>query len=102
MPLYKFNCTCGEKFEDLVKYKEKGVCPKCSLKCEPTLPTGADQITMETKDSHRGKKVRKGNDKALMARMRTHRNKYEMQDMIDKYGIKEAKKSGWLKKAKKV
>ena len=102
MPLYKFECDEHGEFEDLVKFEESGSCPICDKQCEAMLPTGSGQATMETRDKHRGKKVRKGNEGQLRARMINNQNENELADLIDKHGMTEAKRNGWLKKIKKL
>lgn len=102
MPLYRFQCKCGKSYEDIVKYKEKGECPECGAANSPEIPEGSMLRVMETKDKWRGKKVEKDLDKKLRSRMIRHRNEYELPEMIERWGMTEAKKNKWLQKIKKL
>lgn len=102
MPLHKFYCQkCGKTFEKLVK-KPEFECPEGHGKLEASLPESFSSMTMETKDKHRGVQLRKNQDRMMTKRMREHHNKYELEEKIDKYGMDEAVKQGWLRKVKKI
>ena len=103
MPFFNYVCkSCEHRYDELAKPNEPVPCPKCAVENTPELPSGAEQITLETKDAYRGVKVRKGNEQALRQRMIEHRNKHELAEMIDKHGLDEAKRRGWLEKIKKI
>lgn len=104
MPLYRYVCqNCEHEFEELAKdWHEMIPCPKCSISSDPQMPSGAEQVTLETKDGWRGVKVPKGQDKALRKRMKNYQSKYEMAEMIEHNGMDTAKRNGWLKKIKKI
>lgn len=102
MPTFNYECQCGNKFTDLAKADEKVTCPSCGTENLPALPTGGAMQVMETRDKYRGKQVRKNNEGMMKERMVQHQNKYELTEQIDKFGMNDAQRHGWLKKAKKV
>lgn len=52
------------------------------------------------RDSHRGIQLPKNQEARLKERMHNHHDKYEVAAKIDEHGMDEAKRNGWLKKAK--
>lgn len=103
MPMFTYACSeCGYIYEELAKPAEKVPCPSCKTENAPNLPTGIASVVMETRDSYRGKQVKKGNEQQMRDRMVKNHDRYEVAEKVDKYGLDEAKKHGWLKKAKKV
>lgn len=107
MPIFKFACkTCGYEEEKLVRrsgdatvYAYCAVCDGAPI-MERQIPTTTSSITYETKDAHRGVQHRKNQKEMLTRRMRNHHDKYEIEEKIDRFGLDEAKKHGWLKKRK--
>lgn len=103
MPFYNYKCQkCENEYSDLAKPKEEVKCPECGQSNSPQLPSGAEQITMDTKDSWRGVKVPKNQDRALKRRMYEYQRRYELEEMIEHNGLETAKRNGWLKKVKKI
>lgn len=102
MPTFNYECQCGESYSELAKADEKIKCPKCGTENLPKLPKGGAMQVMETRDRYRGKQVRKNNEALMKDRMNRHHDKHEVQEKIDKFGLNDAIKHGWLKKAKKV
>jgi hypothetical protein len=102
MPTFNYECQCGEKYKELAKADEKVKCPKCGTENIPALPTGGAMQVMETRDAYRGKQVRKNNEGLMKDRMVNHQNKHELAEQIDKFGMNDAVRHGWLKKVKKV
>lgn len=102
MPIFTFNCECGNSYKELAKAGEEVKCDSCGKINTAAIPSAASTIVMETRDSYRGKQVKKGNEAQLKDRMNRHHDKYEVAEKIDRFGMNEAIKHGWLKKAKKL
>jgi hypothetical protein len=102
MPLRTFECRCGTSWRRIVQGEGPQACPKCGTEVTFQLPTEFDTTVYETRDRYRGTKVRKGQEQAMRKRMHAHHDKYEIAEKIDKHGLDEAKRAGWLKKAKKI
>ncbi len=103
MPFYNYKCKkCKNNYQDLAASDEAIKCPWCGTTNTAQIPSGATQTTLVTKDAWRGVKVPKGQEKALKKRMKNYQAKYEMAEMIEKNGIKAAKRHGWLDKIKKI
>lgn len=93
---------CNFNFTDLTQPAATADCPKCGLSTNQLLSSGGASATFEMRDRNRGKQVKKGVEKQLKKRMVEHHNEYEVAEKIDKFGLDEAKKFGWDKKAKKI
>ena len=102
MPMFKYACECGTEYSELAKPNEEITCPSCGKRNSPSIPTGVASVVMETRDSYRGKQIKKNNEKQMRDRMNKFHDRYEAAEKIDKYGLDEAKKHGWLGKVKKV
>lgn len=107
MPFYNYKCpSCGATKVDLKSMSEFDPNETFDCKCGDQLVYQmSDKINStvyETKDHYRGVQLPKNQDKNLKERMREHHDKYELEEKIDKYGMKEAMRSGWLKKVKKI
>jgi putative FmdB family regulatory protein len=103
MPVYTFKCECGNEFKKLLKKKEDtNICQECGKSAEMQLPSTSNSITYEAKDKYQGKQIRKDLDTQLKDRMTQHHDKYELEEKIDKHGMNDAEKHGWLKKVKKL
>jgi putative FmdB family regulatory protein len=103
MPSFKYICKeCGHSYKDLAKHDELIKCPKCGHENTPSLPSEMSSAVMQTLDPNRGKQVRKGVSAELKDRMNRHHDRYEVAEKIDKHGIKDAVRNGWVNKAKKV
>ena len=102
MPVFTFNCVCGESYKDLTKPDVKVKCPKCGIENSAITPTGSSTMVMETKDSYRGKQIRKNQDRMMKDRMRQHHDRNDIAEVVDRYGIKHAERHGLLKRAKKL
>ena len=103
MPTYNYTCgNCNHKYNDLAKPNEMIDCPECGTPNAPSLPTGGSMQVMETRDSYRGKQVRKNNEGLMKDRMSKHHDKHELADKIDQFGMDAAVKHGWLKKVKRI
>lgn len=103
MPLFWFKCLeCGKESAQLVSRNVKETDCECGAKTIRELPKSLNSTIYETQSRHHGKKAKKGISKQLRERSMIHHDKYEVAEKIDKYGIDEAKKHGWTKKAKKV
>ena len=109
MPIYNYVCTnCKHAKKRIVSMKdfvpeEKLECKKCG---EQTLAfeLSAELATVvyEMKDKYRGKQLPKGLEKQLKQRMNEHHDKYELEEKIDKYGMKDTLRHKWDKKIKKI
>lgn len=105
MPVFRYKCSsCGQEWRDITSgANSSSHCPKCNaLETNVKMPSGGATVVYEIKDKHRGKQIKKGIEKQLKARMTEYSDRYELAEKIDKYGLNEAKKHGWLKKLKKV
>lgn len=63
--------------------------------------TIAEPSIMETVDPYRNVKHRKDQDRRIRERSKAHFKKTEMEELIEKYGVENAKKFGWIKDGKK-
>ena len=102
MPIFTFNCECGNTYKELAKAGEVIKCDKCQKENSAAIPSQVSTIVVETRDAYRGKQVKKNNEAQLKDRMNRHHDNYEVAEKIDRFGMKEAEKFGWLKKAKKT
>jgi ribosomal protein L32 len=103
MPIFTLLCTnkaCGFITKQLVSHKDKDdvQCPKCETYLEPQLPHNLNTSTFEMRDPHRGKQLRKGHDGMMKERMKRYHDQYDVAEKIDKFGMDEALKNGWVKK----
>ena len=101
MPMFHYSCgTCDTTKRGLGKRGETRECPSCGGIMQPQLPKELNSVTMETKDAYRDVKHFKNQAALLKERNTKHHDKYEIAEKIDKYGMDEAKRHGWDKKAK--
>lgn len=102
MALRKFSCEkCDHEWSRIIKNTESE-CPKCGHVNTAALPVEVNSTIYETRDKYRGTKVRKNQEQMMRKRMRDHHDKYELAEKIDKHGMDDAKRYGWLKKVKKI
>lgn len=102
MPIFNYKCLkCDKTREVLIRGSAD---PEVRCECweimERQIPTTTSSITYETKDAYRGVQHRKGQKEMMTKRMRDHHDRYEVEEKIDKFGLDDAKKHGWLKKRK--
>ncbi len=108
MPFYNYKCVeCDTKKVDLKSMaefdpEETQECKVCGGDMAYQVSDKLNSTVYETKDHYRGVQLPKNQDKNLKERMREHHDKYELEEKIDKHGMKEAMRSGWLKKVKKI
>lgn len=101
MALRKFKCaSCGHEWSRL-KVKEDA-CPSCTAQTKASLPTEISSTVYEMRDKYRGAQVKKNQEQKMRKRMNDHHDRYELAEKIDKYGLEDAKRYGWLKRHKKV
>jgi hypothetical protein len=103
MPLFIFTCTddeCGFSKRGLGEATDERVCPECGVTMLASLPKNLNSVTMEMKDSYRGVQHFKNQAEMVKERNTHHHDNYEIAEKIDKYGMDEAKRNGWDKKAK--
>lgn len=101
MALRKFKCqACGHEWSRL-KVQEAS-CPKCSTSNKALLPVEISSTVYEMRDKYRGSQVKKNQEQKMRKRMNDHHDRYELAEKIDKYGLDDAKRYGWLKRQKKV
>jgi hypothetical protein len=102
MALRKFKCeSCEHEWSRILKASES-TCPKCETPTSAQLPIEVSSTIYETRDKYRGTQVRKNQEQMMRKRMRDHHDKYELAEKIDKHGMDDAKRNGWLKKVKKI
>lgn len=105
MPIYTYLCkTCGTEERKLIagSQRTETLPCQCGALKDYQLPTVGYSEVLETKDKDRNKQVRKNLDKELKKRFNDHHDSVEIFEKIDKHGLDDAKKHGWLKRAKKV
>lgn len=103
MPLYQYKCQqkdCGHISEYLRNNHDRADVAPCS-KCGSNntfrlLSKPLRAINTEKPDKYRGKSVRVGINDELKKRSHEHFVKNEMDDLIQKYGVKHAKDVGWI------
>lgn len=101
MPAFRFVCeSCAKTFTKLKPQRvTSSPCPTCGKDSALLLSSSTTTSIMETKDRYHGKSIRKGVKEQLAERMHNHDDKYELAEKIDKYGMDDAIKHGWVKKA---
>jgi predicted nucleic acid-binding Zn-ribbon protein len=100
--LRKFKCEkCGHEWSRLLK-DQTSECPRCGTSNQALLPVEVNSTIYETRDRYRGTQLRKNQERMMRKRMRDHHDRYELAEKIDKYGLDDAKRYGWLKKIKKI
>jgi hypothetical protein len=72
------------------------------MSSEAALPIEVSTATYEMRDKYHGKQLRKGQAERMRKRMNDHHDRNEVTEKIDKFGMDEAVRHGWLKRAKKV
>ena len=105
MPLYTLLClnpTCGHLTKQIVSVRDRDeqLCPKCDHHLEAQLPSSVNTQALEMRDARRGKQLPKGHEGTMKKRMRKHHDQYEIQEKIDKYGMDDALRYGWVKQKK--
>jgi putative FmdB family regulatory protein len=103
MPIYSYKCDkCNKIIKKLQKTPSETLpCPCGAGRASFQIPSTASSTTLETKDKYRGKSLPKNQDKLLKKRMKEHHNAYEIEEKIDRHGLKEAQKEGWDKEIKR-
>jgi hypothetical protein len=101
MALRNYSCKCGEEWQRLHK-DEDDTCPKCGRYARAKLPTELSTLVYELRDKSRGTQLRKNNEQKLRKRMNDHHDRNELAEKIDKHGMDDAQRNGWLKKVKKI
>ncbi len=102
MPLRKFSCkSCGHAWDRLIKGKDDK-CPECGTDSKALLPTELSTAVYELRDKYRGTQLRKGQEQRMRKRMNDHHDRNEVAEKIDKHGMDDAVRNGWLKRIKKI
>ena len=102
MALRKFKCgKCTHEWTRIIKGTE-AKCPKCDTPANAALPTELSTAVYELRDKHRGVQLRKGQEQRMRKRMNDHHDRNELAEKIDKHGMDDAKRHGWLRKLKKI
>lgn len=102
MPAYKYECpSCKHtelRFNNVSKRDSPFVCNKCGYSGvhNRMLPDNTSGRAMETRDEYRGKSVVQDTEKMVHERATDHWKKYELPEFIQKNGIEEAIKNGWV------
>lgn len=105
MPLRNYKCSgCDEEYRKLLQSEasQDYPCPKCGNSNFPLLPATVNARVYETRDKYRGKQLMKNHERIQKKRLRDHHDRYELEEKIDKHGMNDAKRYGWLKKIKKL
>lgn len=104
MPMFRFLCPHCQNIQlRLSKASQSEIgcevegCDGIAVK---QLPLELSTQTLEMRDSHRGVQLPKNQERKIKERMTNHHDKYDVAEKIDKYGMDEAKRNGWLKKGK--
>ena len=102
MPLRKFECSkCPTRWDRIIKGSEDK-CPNCGALTKTELPKELNTMVYELRDKHRGTQLRKNNEQKLRKRMNDHHDRNEVAEKIDKHGMDDAVRNGWLKRMKKI
>jgi hypothetical protein len=102
MALRKFKCNkCQTEWSKLMTGTGSD-CPNCGLSAVALLPVEISSTVYEMRDKYRGSQVKKNQEQKMRKRMNDHHDRYELAEKIDKYGLEDAKRYGWLKRQKKV
>lgn len=72
----------------------------CGSESLRQLPQELSTSILEMRDPHRGVQLPKNQEARMKKRLHDHHDKYELAAKIDEHGMDEAKRNGWLKKAK--
>lgn len=102
MPLFRYSCTndqCGEVTQLLRDRSSKDnpvICDKCGATTIRLLSEPLGAIITETPDKNRGKAVKVGLNDALKKRSHDHFMKNDMDELIQKHGLKSAIDFGWI------
>jgi len=102
MPVFTLLCPgCGNEQRSLLKNVDIYVYCGCGYDepMEIQLPKNISTESFEMKDKLRGVQVSKNMDKKLKKRMTDHHDKHLVAEKIDKWGMDDALKFGWDKKA---
>lgn len=102
MPLRKYKCNnCKHEWQRIQK-GDNDDCPKCGLSANAKLPTELNTAVYELRDKYRGTQLRKGQEQRMRKRMNDHHDRNEVAEKIDKHGMDDAVRNGWLKRIKKI
>ena len=102
MSLRKFDCPkCAHTWDRIIT-GVKATCPNCGLESSALLPTEVNSTTYEMRDKYRGTQIRKNQEQIMRKRMNDHHDRNEVAEKIDKHGMDDAVRNGWLKRIKKV
>jgi hypothetical protein len=77
-------------------------CPECKLSAIALLPTELSTAVYELRDKARGVQLRKNQEQRMRKRMNDHHDRNEVAEKIDKHGMDDAVRNGWLKRIKKI
>ncbi len=103
MPLRKFKCShCSHEWQRILTGKQGADCPECGEQNKALLPTELSTAVYELRDKSRGTQLRKGQEQRMRKRMNDHHDRNEVADKIDKHGMDDAVRNGWLKRIKKI
>jgi predicted nucleic acid-binding Zn-ribbon protein len=102
MALRNYKCESCEHEWKRIQQGTYSACPKCGLVNIAALPTEINTLTYEMKDKHQGKQLRKGQEQKMRKRMNDHHDRNEVAEKIDKHGMDDAQRHGWLKRMKKI
>lgn len=101
MPVFTYHCDdCNTTELRLLKTKVDSLECRCGNNLKFKLPSTVSSTTYETRDKYRGVQLPKNHDKTVKQRMNNHHDRYEVAEKIDKHGLNDAKRLGWLKKNK--
>lgn len=102
MALRNFKCeNCKTEWQRIITH-DSANCPTCGVLNKAALPTELSTAVYELRDKARGVHLRKGQEQRMRKRMNDHHDRNEIAEKIDKYGMEDATRHGWLKKIKKV
>lgn len=102
MPLFRYQCSsdqCGDVTQllrDRCSKDNPVTCDKCGATTIRLLSEPLGAIVTETPDKNRGKSVKVGLNDQLKKRAHEHFVKHEMDDLIQKHGIRHARDVGWI------
>lgn len=103
MPVFRFLCdSCGTEFMKLLPGKVSVFPCACGKDAGAKLPKTNSTVVYDTRDRYHGKKVKRNIEKQLKDRSREHHDRYEVAEKIDRFGMDDAVRLGWLKKGNKV
>lgn len=102
MALRNYKCkNCTHEWKR-IQQADNADCPKCGLVNIALLPTELNTLTYEMRDKYTGKQIRKNQEQKMRKRMNDHHDRNEVAEKIDKHGMDDAVRNGWLKRIKKI